>query len=383
MKKVLFASTALVAWAGVAAAQDTDIVISGVAEMGVLGGDLFADDDDDIDLDFDETDIQFHTDIDVTFTMTGQTDTGLTFGANVDLDETDAVCGSDDVILRDDDPATPDVNEEERGTFLTGCSEGNAFNPRRQGGESIFISGAFGTLTMGDTDGAFDWALQEAIIGSSLDDDHEHAGYSGNAGLDGLYDGQVARYEYAFADFSVAVSGEIDDLAGGGDEDAGDDAGDPVLGLGVRYATDFAGVAVAFGGGVQTVSGLGDIADDVVDIIDEDDEDEIDNLTIWGVSADATFAGGFQVIANYSDLDDLGEHWGVAGGYSIDALTLAVNYGQFDTDLGDSEGFGVVANYDLGGGAELQAGYGHSTVGDVLGDDFDSDKFSFGVAMAF
>ena len=381
MKKVLFASTALVAWAGVAAAQDTDIVISGVAELGVLGGDLFEDGNDD-NFDFDDTDIQFHTDIDVTFTMTGQTDTGLTFGANIDLDEVDAVCDSDDIILVTDDPATPNINEEQRGTFLTGCSEGNAFNPRRQGGESIFISGAFGTLTMGDTDGAFDWALSEAIIGSALNDDHEHAGYSGNAGLDGLYDGQVARYEYAFSDFAVAVSGEIDDLAGGDDEDAGDDAGDPVLGLGVRYATDFAGVAMAFGGGVQTVSGLGDIADDVIDIIDDED-DNVDDLLIWGLSADATFAGGFQVIANYSDLDDLGEHWGVAGGYSIDALTIAANYGQFDTDFGDSEGYGVVANYDLGGGAELQAGYGHNTFEDLAGDESDSDTFSLGVAMAF
>ncbi|RMH39212.1 MAG: porin, partial [Alphaproteobacteria bacterium] len=68
MKKVLFATTALVATAGVAAA---DVSISGYAEMGVIGGTGM--------------DAQFHTDIDATFSMSGTTDNGLTFGASVDL----------------------------------------------------------------------------------------------------------------------------------------------------------------------------------------------------------------------------------------------------------------------------------------------------------
>ena len=36
-----------------------------------------------------------------------------------------------------------------------------AFDGCTQSGEEIFISGALGTLTMGDTYGALDWALQE------------------------------------------------------------------------------------------------------------------------------------------------------------------------------------------------------------------------------
>ncbi|KKL69695.1 hypothetical protein LCGC14_2112360, partial [marine sediment metagenome] len=72
MKKVLFATTALVASTSFAMA---DVDLSGVAEMGIFGGDGIED--------------QFHTDIDVTFSMSGSTDNGLTFGASIDLDESD------------------------------------------------------------------------------------------------------------------------------------------------------------------------------------------------------------------------------------------------------------------------------------------------------
>ena len=72
MKKILFATTALVATAGVASAE---IALTGMAEMGIY--------------DNGNDDTQFFTDIDVTFTMSGEADNGLTFGANVDLDESD------------------------------------------------------------------------------------------------------------------------------------------------------------------------------------------------------------------------------------------------------------------------------------------------------
>ena len=70
-----------------------------------------------------------HADIDVAFAMSGQTDAGPTFCASIDLDESD-------------------------GAGAGGTS--NAFDNRDQGGEEIFISGAFGTQTMGDADGALD-----------------------------------------------------------------------------------------------------------------------------------------------------------------------------------------------------------------------------------
>jgi outer membrane protein OmpU len=79
MKKVLFATTALIATAGVAAA---DITLSGSAEMGIVGGDTLSSAAALV-----RRDTQVHTDIDVTFSMSGQTDSGLSFGANIDLDD--------------------------------------------------------------------------------------------------------------------------------------------------------------------------------------------------------------------------------------------------------------------------------------------------------
>src|SRR6056297_3279247 len=128
----IFATTALVATAGVASA---DIALSGAAQMGIQGGSGFTG------ADANQNTTQFVQDIDITFTMSGTADNGLTFGAAIDLDEN---------------------------------------------------AGGVGTLTMGDTDGAFDWALQEVDYNgaASINDDHTvHAGFSGNAGLDtAIYD---------------------------------------------------------------------------------------------------------------------------------------------------------------------------------------------------
>ena len=155
MKNILFASTALVAFAGAASAE---VTLSGNAEMGIFNNDGLGNDGAGNVVDT-NGETSFFTDLDVTFTMSGETDGGLTFGASIDLDES----GNGQPF-------------ESAGT---------------QGGETIFLSGAFGTLTAGDTDGALDWALTEVAFnsGSLSDDETVHAGFNGNNGLDGLYDG--------------------------------------------------------------------------------------------------------------------------------------------------------------------------------------------------
>ena len=71
MKKLLIASTALVATAGMAAA---DITMSGYAEIGMrdAGG---------------VVGMEMHSDMDIGFKLSGASDNGLTFGASIDLDE--------------------------------------------------------------------------------------------------------------------------------------------------------------------------------------------------------------------------------------------------------------------------------------------------------
>ena len=295
MKKVLLATTALFATAGIAAAGITgvDMSLSGSAEIGVVGGDTI------------ET--QFWSDLDVSVKLSGETDGGLSYGAKIDLDE------------------------------LAGGISATS------GPAAVWISSGFGTITVGDTDGAFDWALKEAIIGGTINDVQEHAGYNGNSGLDGMYDGQIARYDNSFGDFGVALSVEVDDSGAGGDA---------VVGVGVKYA--FSGVNV----------GVGYQSDGTVDIV--------------GISADAKF-GDITAVVNYSDLDVAGTHTGLAVGYSMDALTIAANWGEFEAVGGaKSSGAGAVVNYSVSDNVTLQAGYGSS---DVVGTT--SNVYSVGLSLGF
>lgn len=313
MKKILFATTALVASAGIASA---DVALTGSAEMGIIGGDF----------DGDALETQFHTDIDVTFTMTGEADNGLTFGASIDLDEADD-------------------------TFAGGSL---AFGNTTQGGETIFISAGGATLTMGDTDGAFDQAMKEvALAGGSINDDHTtHAGYNGNAMFDGTYDGQIARFDYAFSGVTASISAELDDSG----------TFDPVWGLGIRYEGDFNGVALGVGLGYQAV----------------------EDFSAVGISVDAGLSNGLSMAVNYTSVDfdgTDGTHVGLGVGYEMNALAIGVNWGQytFDGDTTNS-GFGLAAAYDLGGGLSAQLGYGHSNFETI---DVKANTWSLGLAMSF
>ncbi|CTQ32549.1 porin [Jannaschia rubra] len=364
MKKVLFASTALVAFAGAASAE---ITLTGNAEMGVRNTDSFEIDGGTGDISIDSGNTGFHTDLDVTFTMSGETDGGLTFGATIDLDE-----GGD----------------------------GSPFeNPSDQGGETIFISGAFGTLTAGDTDGALDWALTEVSFdaGSLNDDETIHAGFNGNNGLDGLYDGQILRYDYSFGDFGVALSAEIDDDDGDGNDD--------VYGLGLRYNLDLGGTIIGLGLGYQAsevagtdVDALGLSAnatfmgDFTAGLSYVKYGDHIPNAIADGAftgalndSNDAVAVAGFASQGGRVLIDGDTDHIGVGIGYAAGAIAANLNYGKYDIDgVGDIDGIGLSLGYDLGGGAIVQFGYGRSDYGDVIDDGDDTiDTVSFGVRMNF
>jgi outer membrane protein OmpU len=371
MKKILFATTALVATAGVAAAEVSGtgpgmINIRGAAEMGVIGGS--------------ERDAQFHTDIDVSFSMAGEADNGLTFTAVVDLDEN------------------------------------GAFANTTQGGETIAIAYGGLSLTMGDTDGALDWAMTELDAGGAIDDDHTaHAGFSGNGGLDfgdliesageaaasgdvgdlfgdvssigldGLYDGQIARATYTSGNFSVAASLEVADT-----RDVAVDAADgpfgvdtdweagAVYGFGARYSME----GVTFGVGFQSATiqsetaGIDDIS---ARAIGASVSYTMDSLTV-GVNV------GRNTIGFAGDDIEI-NHMGVGASYTMNSLTLAANYGQYAYDIEGfdeftNSGWGVSATYALGGGLTAQFGYGASSFDEDLDLD-DTNRWSLGLAMSF
>jgi outer membrane protein OmpU len=313
MKKILLATTALVGFAGAAAAE---VSLSGYAEIGVAGGNM-------------GFDTQFWNDIDVTFNLSGESDSGLSFGATIDIDEL-------------------------RGTSISATAGPNGDNK-----SSVWVSGSFGKVTLGDTDGALDWAVAEIYTGSAIADDHStHAGAYWNTGLDGTYDGQVMRYEYSFGDFGVAVSAELDDTG----------TGDPVLGIGGKWSGDMSGTTVSAGLGYQSNGTL-----DMTAV-------SLGASMANGVSANLGYASGdFFATGSGLAADDW---WGLGVAYTSGALTVGANYGTFGlTGGGDQSGWGLVVNYDLGGGAVAQFGYGD---GDAISSNGHGDKtWSAGLALSF
>ena len=338
MKKILLASTALVAFAGAASAE---IKMTGSAEMGISGGETILGVD---------VETLFHQSVDIRFTMTGETDTGLSFGATIDLEDAldRAAAGAD---TTDDRGQGPDY--------------------------FVFIKGSFGTLTLGDTDGALDWALTDAgnvaNPGSIWDNETIHGGYLGAYG-DAAYNNQVLRYDYSFGDFAVAVSAELD----------GAGVLDTNWALGVKYALDLGGTTVNLGLGYQQLESsgawvFGNLGPITGPIPGGND------VTIWGASVDAKFAGGFSAGVEFTsfDLDTAGDvdHLGVGVGWASGPIALHANYGVYDFTGGDVSGFGITAAYDLGGGLKVLAGYGST---DVSGAAIPTGaNWSLGLKMAF
>lgn len=335
MKKILLATTMLAGTAGFAAAE---VAVSGYAEIGIIKADAgFAG----------STNAQFHQDVEVTFTMSGETDGGLSFGAAIDLDETN-VGGGDD------------------------------------SGTTVFVSGAFGKLTMGDTDGALDWAVADSGSLTSMGDDHTtHLYYFAANGLDGSHDNQVVRYEYSFGDFGVAVSLEQ------ANNNAAGTLQDDNIGIGATYSMDMGGTALRFGLGYQRGSAVSTAAvagPPAVPAV-------YTNADVIGASVSAELAGGFSATLGYTQTDyDTLEVDGTASGlvdfahtglgltYTTGALSLHANVGMYNPDVGASdETYGLAVNYDLGGGAVVMAGYGSDTSAAVGSQS----QYSIGLGLSF
>ena len=328
MKKLLLASTALVATAGVAAA---DVSIIGTAELGVFQNENGSGDGSTGDL----SKTRVFSDINVTFAMTGETDGGLAFGATLDLDE-----------INDGGPDS-DMNDAARLPDAT-----------------IFMSFGNMRLTVGDTDSAFDARLTEVAVGGAINDDHTvHPGYNGNSALDEAYGGQEIRFDYTFDAFTGSISVSPDRTS---------NDYDTAFALGVSYNTELAGLDLGLGLGYIQVDEAAAAYDSII-----------------GLSVGTTFDNGLSATVNFSNWSDDSSggaddatHYAIGFGYTMNVLTLGLNYGEYDLDdnfASDSSGYGFTANYDLGGGMEAQLGYGG---GDPVAGDYE-DTFSLGVSMSF
>jgi outer membrane protein OmpU len=322
--------------AGTAGFAAAEVAVSGYAEIGVIKADAgFAG----------STELQFHQDVEVTFKMSGETDGGLSFGAAIDLDETNVAAGDDS-------------------------------------GTTVFVSGAFGKLTMGDTDGALDWAVQDAGSLTSMGDDHTtHAAYFAANGLDGSHDNQVVRYEYSFGDFGVALS--FEQANNGNAAVVGGVTADDNIGVGATYALDMGGTAVKFGLGYQA----GAVVNRAAAVGPPAVVASVVNGDVWGLSIGAEFAGGFSGVIGYTDTstDPVGgdfSHVGLGVTYTSGPLSVTANYGEIDNEgaTPDVDSYGLAVNYDLGGGAVVMAGYGSDTSAATAGNQ---SQYSVGLGLSF
>ncbi len=160
MKKLLLASTAVVMSAGVATA---DVAVSGDAWMG-LGYDSSVP----------TNDIQTISRARVTFTLSGETDAGMAFGASFRADNAGGAAG--------------------------GGTNVNAIGRANMTAGSVFISGHFGRLAIGDVDSALEatW-FRTRHIGVL-----ENAAGSRTAALGGGTNAR-ALYTYDIDGFKVAL----------------------------------------------------------------------------------------------------------------------------------------------------------------------------------
>ena len=285
MKKILLATSAMVLAAGAASAE---VALSGSARMGLVYADNGVD-----------STTQFSSRVRIVFTASGETDTGLSFGASVRNDQSGV---------------------------------GNTAN----GDSTVFISGAFGKLTMGDVSGAAD-----ALVGQT-----SGVGYGPNDGLHEInFVGTTktaAYYEYSAGALTFGLG--AGQMEGGGDE----------LNIGVKYATDVYSIALAY----ETTDGIPAVAQAV----------SVPAQDLISLGGSATF-GAATLKARVSDSDITGAdtNWSVSVDYAMGATTLTAvytDYGNNGAGLNgaalagstDTQHFGIGAAYDLGGGASVAGG---------------------------
>ena len=281
MKKILLATTILVGTAGFAAAE---VALSGDARMGISN----------VDGDGLETTTAFSSRARVAFALSGETDGGLSFSAGFRADN------------------------------AGGASSGTS--------GSVSVSGAFGKLTMGDTDSAVQAGVgQVAGVGYTGVGSHNEITFLSHAETSVLY-------TYSADALTVMASlGQISD------EDQ--------YSLAAAYATDAFTVALGV----------------------EDHEDE-GTHTVVGVSSTV---GGVALKAVYGAISggSLGDNdqYALSATYTADALSVTAFHNM--ALLTDDHANGIGVSYDLGGGAAFSAGYVQT---DEAGNLFDAGvTFSF------
>lgn len=373
MKNVLFATTATAALlvGGIASAQG--VALFGDARLG-LGyninndGSILIEDGDTPD------DLRAISRVRFGVNMTGETDSGITFGATIRADN----------------------------------AAGGQGGTNGQSAGSVFVSGSFGTLTFGDTNGADEQWVGDVPGDYSLTGlgDLDETKFISNGGSFGTDTGNnfasnpearpTVRYDFDIMGFGISASSNRDltDIAVGTGYSADFGGGSWKLGVGYNKFDSFISTGEA---GLIVVEDP--ITGDLNVVPGAAVDSEIPAGEQWSVGLGATY-GDFGFGATYakitSDTTDDGDFEAdnllLGASFGMDAWSFGAVYGKILNadgilvDLDGDDSFELSAAYDLGGGASVMGGVRrtYNIVG--LGEDTSGESAwigDFGISMAF
>jgi outer membrane protein OmpU len=389
MKKVLFATTATGALliGGIASAQG--IALFGDARLGLgyninnEGGVLTEDEDGEFST---PDDLRAVSRVRFGVNMTGETDSGITFGATIRADNSQNGQGGD-------------------------------FGQRAG---SVFVSGSFGTLTFGDTNAADEQWVGDvpgdySLTGLSDLDETRFISNGGDFGTDSgssfasnPFARPTIRYDFDIMGFGMSVSSNRDLTD---------------IGVGAGYAADFGGGAWSAGLGYYKFDSFlqtGDagtaeveICDGLVDPVTGDCLGELIDVLVpvapvdavipdgeqWSIGLNGdyeAFAFGLTYAKLNSDTATVGEFDAdnllIGASFTFDAWSVGGVYGKILNaegaleDLDGDDSYELSAQYDLGGGASINGAVRRTY--NIIGLDGDADGDSawigdFGIKMAF
>lgn len=365
MKQLLLATSALVAFAGAAAAE---VTVTGDARIGLRYDDGLA-----CSTCVDGTRSGWNTvsRARAIFTMTGETDSGLSFGANFRADQAGRAVGGN-------------------GGQVSGTRG------------TVWISGTYGKLSAGDIDSGLESAVGDLPeIGVSSLNYYNEMQYTGSDLDTEGYDEAGLLYEYKFGDASIYASfmdqfvgatGEKRNTGNSWSLGAGYTLGNYTFGIGYEKAGIFVDpVSYTF---------LNESYEKNLNVFDNDNK-------TWGISGGTSVAGiTFKAIylstkvdgrigaGSISTTDYDFRQYGIGAEYKMaNGVQLAGYWRKLDGDSlvvggvrrdNDANIYGIGAGYDLGGGATVKGGIaridGSSA---LLGRDIKRTVADFGLQLKF
>ncbi len=378
MKNVLFATTATAALLVGGAASAQGIALFGDARLG-LGYNIYNDgsirtetnDDGSIDT---PDDLRAVSRVRFGVNMTGETDSGITFGATIRADN----------------------------------SQGGQGSTNGQSAGSVFVSGSWGTLTFGDTNGADEQWVGDVPGDYSLTGlgDLDETRFVSNGGSFGGDGGEnfaanpearpTVRYDFDIAGWGLSLSTNRDltDIAVGTGYTADFGGGSWSAGIGYNKFDSFTTVS---DGGLVVVEDP--ITGDLAVVPGADVENQVPDGEQWSVGLKGTydaFGFGLTYAKLSSDTTDDGKFEAdnllLGASFGWDNFAVGLVYGKILSadgvleELDGDDSFELSAQYDLGGGATVN--FGARRTYDIvgLGSDEGGDAAwigDFGISMAF